>query len=487
MLSVVAVTVDPDGNDFGLATRFGVRGDHDRHRAHARRGGTDRPGAADAVGAAPGPRVRLPGVGRAVRRCPAGGAGAGAVPRPSGRRVRAGTPQRHRPPRQAGLARSRRVRRTGAHRGNPAIGRCGGGALRRDPAGRVASGGAAPARQGGAGTGDDPWAASPAGSGARRPVGLGGLRPRRAVPGRPGRVARRPRRLAGATGRAVGGPIRRGRCADHPDRASGAGDRARPARPGHAVAGRDHPDRRGQRRGTVGGPRAGRTVPAVAGGAAGHRAVGDRHPQCGVRAAERPGSGHGVGRRRRQPGRAAGTVPACPGGGDAARASGALRGADRWLRAHRRSPRVGAQRLGARHRRGTAGGACPHPAGDRPRRQRLRRRARPGGAHRAHSVHRAARRPLVAGRPGRRCWCRCRGAGTSRRWRARAAAPSPVAGTARARCRCRSAAGPWSAAGAAGSTRRDGARAAGRMRCAPWSSGPGAPPKSSAARFPVRR
>ena len=43
------------------------------------------------------------------------------------------------------------------------------------------------------------------------------------------------------------------------------------------------------------------------------------------------------------------------------------------------------------------------------------------------------------------------------------------------------------AAGAAASNRRCGARAAGRMRCARWSSGPGAPPKSSAARSPARR
>ena len=66
-------------------------------------------------------------------------------------------------------------------------------------------------------------------------------------------------------------------------------------------------------------------------------------------------------------------------------------------------PTPGAQRLGARHRRRPPGGACPHAPGDRPRRQRLRRGARPGRPHRAAAVDRAARRPLRA---------RGRGAGT---------------------------------------------------------------------------
>lgn len=50
-------------------------------------------------------------------------------------------------------------------------------------------------------------------------------------------------RLAGATGRAVGGPIRRGCRADRTCRAHGTGDRARSAGSGHPVAGRDGPRR----------------------------------------------------------------------------------------------------------------------------------------------------------------------------------------------------------------------------------------------------
>ena len=52
------------------------------------------------------------------------------------------------------------------------------------------------------------------------------------------------------------------------DGTRGAGDRARPARPGHAVAGRDDADRRGQRGGAVGGPGARR------------RATGAGWPHC---------------------------------------------------------------------------------------------------------------------------------------------------------------------------------------------------------------
>ena len=162
------------------------------------------------------------------------------------------------------------------------------------------------------------------------------------------------------------------------------------------MAGRDDPHRRTQRGGTLGRPGAGRPLPAMAGGAARQRATGDRHPQRGIRSAERPGAGHGVGRLRRHPGRAAGAVSACPRGGDAARASGAVRRADRRLLPNRRSPRVGAQRMGARRGGGAAGGARPYPAGGGPGRQRIRRGTRPGGPHRAPPVHRAAGRPLRA-------------------------------------------------------------------------------------------
>ena len=134
------------------------------------------------------------------------------------------------------------------------------------------------------------------------------------------------------------------------------------------------------------------------------------------------------------PGRAAGAVPACPGSGDAARASGAVRGADRRLRAHRRSPRVGAQRVGARHRRARPVVRARTAAGGRPRRQRLRRGTRPGGAHRANSVRRAARRPLVAGGRGA-------GAGAGAR---RGYVPSLACGRCRAIARCRHCTGPLS-------------------------------------------
>ena len=75
--------------------------------------------------------------------------------------------------------------------------------------------------------------------------------------------------------------------------------------------------------------------------------------------------------------------------------------------------------------------------------------------------------------------------------------PSLACGRCRTIARCRHCTGPLSlhgarrvvrcAAGAAGSTRRCGARAVGRTRCARWSSGPVVPPKSLAGRFRERR
>ena len=75
--------------------------------------------------------------------------------------------------------------------------------------------------------------------------------------------------------------------------------------------------------------------------------------------------------------------------------------------------------------------------------------------------------------------------------------PSLACGRCRAIARCRHCTGPLSlhgartpgrcAAGAAVPSRRCAARGADRMRYARWSSGPGAPPKNSAARSPVRR
>ena len=213
------------------------------------------------------------------------------------------------------------------------------------------------------------------------------------------RVAGRPRGVAGAARRLVGRSLRRGRRADRADRSRGVGGRAGSARRGHAVSGRDGVARRSRRGGVVGGLGSGRALPALAGRAAGQRTAGDRHPQRGVRADQRPGSGHGVGRRRRHAGRAAGPVPACARGGDAACPPDALRRADRGICPYRRSSCAGAQRLGARPGRDAAGGARPLAAGGGPRRRWIRRRARSGGAHRTAAVGGAARRPLgIAGR-----------------------------------------------------------------------------------------
>ena len=165
------------------------------------------------------------------------------------------------------------------------------------------------------------------------------------------------------------------------------------------VSGRDVVARRSRGGGVVGGPGPGRSLPALAGRAAGRRAPGDRHPQRGIRAGMRPGSGDGVGRRRRHAGRATGPVPACSRGGDAACSPDAVCWADRGICPHRRSPCAGAQRMGARPGRCPSGGALALAAGGSPRRRRLCRRARSRGAHRAPAVGRAARRPLgVAGR-----------------------------------------------------------------------------------------
>ncbi len=231
---------------------------------------------------------------------------------------------------------------------------------------------------------------------------MAGLRQRRSVPGGAGRDARRPRGVAGVARRTVGRPVRRGRRADRADRSRGAGDRSGSARRGHAVARRDGADRRGRCGRVVGGPGSVRALPALAGRTAGQRTVGDRHPQRGVRAGERSRPGHGVGRRRRHPGRAAGPVSARAGGGDAARTPDALRRNDRGIRPNRRGPGAGAQRLGARRGCGAGGGARAHPAGGGPRRRRVRRGARSGGADCAAAVGGAARRPhRVAGRGAR--------------------------------------------------------------------------------------
>ena len=239
------------------------------------------------------------------------------------------------------------------------------------------------------------------------------------------------------TGRAVGRPVRRGRRPNRAGRTFGAGSRARPAGSGRTVAGRDGAHRRAQCGGALGGPGASGALPALAGRVAGQCPAGDRYPQCSVRAAERPGAGHGVGRCRRHAGRATGAVSACPGGGDAARTSGAVRGADRRLCTDRGSPCAGAQRLGARHRRGTAGGAGSHSAGGCPGRHadtptNATRRPAPREFRPSHCA------PLVRRwTPGRRCWCRCRGAGMCRRWPAGVVARLRVAGIAPVRCRCR--------------------------------------------------
>lgn len=74
---------------------------------------------------------------------------------------------------------------------------------------------------------------------------------------------------------------------------------------------------------------AGRTISAVVGGATRPSDCGDRHPGCGVRAGGRSGTGDGVGRRRRQSCRAAFSLSACQGRGDAARPPIALRRGDR--------------------------------------------------------------------------------------------------------------------------------------------------------------
>ena len=252
--------------------------------------------------------------------------------------------------------------------------------------------------------------------------------------------------------------------------------------------GRDGVARRSGGGGVVGGLGSGRALPALAGRAAGQRTAGDRHPERGVRADQRPRPGHGVGRRRRHAGRAAGPLPACARGGDAACPPDALRGADRGIRPYRRSSCAGAQRLGARPGRDPAGGARPLAAGGGPRRRWIRRRTRSGGAHRTVAVGGAARRPLgIAGRgagagPGATARLR------ARRWPAPVAGQSPAAGNAPARCRWTTAmARPRYAAGVAGPTPHCVAAAAGRTRCAQSWWVPGAPPKNWAAPFPVRR
>ena len=199
-----------------------LRGDHAAAGGRAR---TRRPGAADAHRAAPGPRVRLPGQCRAVRRRPARGAGAGPLPRPAGRRVRPRTPLGHRPRRQAGLAGP----------GGLAPSRCSrpryAGSSTRWPPATPAP---APTCCGWRCRRDTPrWSAKPSRrqhlpmSSAPRPGGLGGVHARRAVPDRAGRGPGGPGGVAGAARRAVDRPARRGRGGHRQRRARRTGGGAR--------------------------------------------------------------------------------------------------------------------------------------------------------------------------------------------------------------------------------------------------------------------
>ena len=322
---------------------------------------------------------------------------------------------------------------------------------------------------------------------AGRPDGVGDVRPRRAVPRRARRGPGRPRGLAGAAGGAVDRPARRGR---RGGRALGPRRRWRSC-PTSATSTRCTPPRSGTstRRAVVAlsaglGPS--QRVPPLAVGAARPRPVRHRHPQRGLRAGRRPRSGDGVGRRRRQPGRTAGALPARPRGGDAARAPAAVRRVDRRLRPHRRGAGAGA-RAGGRTtwwppgrwcgpaRRGwsrSTTAASPRNATPPPT---------PRGCRRWRSTRRARRC-----RPDARCSSRCRGAATCPRWPAASAGPSPGAGTARDRCRCPTATPrERCAGGAAAPSSHCAACGAVPTRCAPSSSARAAPPRNWAGRFPA--
>ena len=105
----------------------------------AGRARADRARAPDAVGAAPRPRVRLSGLRGTVRRRAARGAGAGAVPRPAGRRIRPRKAFGYRPCRKARLAGPGGVGRAGPHARHPQARRRGRRALCGHPGGRFAA------------------------------------------------------------------------------------------------------------------------------------------------------------------------------------------------------------------------------------------------------------------------------------------------------------------------------------------------------------
>ena len=123
---------------------------------------------------------------------------------------------------------------------------------------------------------------------------------------------RRARRLAGAAGRGLARPPRRGRRHDGRRRAGRGARGARPPRP------RPRPGRlrgrrgRGRRRRPRRRPRARRALPALAGRGARAGAHRRRHPRRRVRPGRRPGPGRGVGRRRRHARRAPRALPPRP-------------------------------------------------------------------------------------------------------------------------------------------------------------------------------
>ena len=125
-------------------------------------------------------------------------------------------------------------------------------------------------------------------------------------------------------------------------------------RRGHRRAGRPRPGPRGRRpdRGRPGprlpdrGPRPGRAVPALAGGAPGPGPRGRGHQGRDVRPGRRARPGGALGRRRRSARRAARAVPERPRGACPARPPDRCGRADRGLRPHRRAHPAGRGRLG---------------------------------------------------------------------------------------------------------------------------------------------
>ena len=440
----------------------------------------------DAVGAAPGPRVRLSGVRGTVRRRAARCARAGAVPRPAGRRIRPRKTFGHRPCRQARLAGPGGVGRAGAHAATCAGSPTPSPHAMRAP-GRTYCGW--PSRRG-----------TPTSRSRRRPSSAPFDRRIRWTPRR-GRhtgaaSSTSPRCSEGRAARAVWQALPGERWADRLAEAA-----AVTVNSGRGVLGR----RAGSARRRRAARRRGRGMSTSPGWwrcrrvSAPHSATGGGCRCC----AAAPGIVIGTRSAVFAPVADLGLVMVWDDGDDTLAEPRAPYPHARevaMLRAHqlRCAALIGGyartaeaqalvrSRLGARSGRRRDRWCGPRRrASSRSRTVASRRNETPPrgppGCRRWRCGPRAPH-----WRPGRRCSFRCPGAATCPRWRAPVAGPSPDAGTAPARCRCRTGTPRGRCAGGAAATSRHcAAPDAAPTPCAPSSSAPAAPPRNSAGRFPA--